>query len=90
MQGLKSLQQLEGHFPDEGLVEALPIVVLETVVDLSFQIPSISVLHHQAEGLVVAVEERALVADDIGDADGGEEADFVESTFLLLLVETSH
>ena len=51
------------------------------------EIPSICVLHENAERTGLRVEKRGFVGNDIGDLDGGKESDLVESTIFLFLSE---
>jgi hypothetical protein len=48
VEGFETLEQLEGHLPNEGLLESFAVVVGEAIVYFSLQIPAVSILHHDA------------------------------------------
>ena len=51
------------------------------------EIPSICVLHENAEGACLCVKKRGFVGNDVGNLDGGKESDLVEGTIFLFLSE---
>lgn len=78
MQSFKSFKQLMGSLPDKLLVEPTVAKPFRPFVDLTFKVSTVGVLHHNAQGLDLLNIERALVGDDVGHADGGQEADLIQ------------
>ena len=63
---------------------------LALLCDLVLEIPTIGVLHQDAQLVGLGVEERALILDDGRDADRCQESDLVKGALSLLLVEPIH
>lgn len=57
------------------------------LVDFVEEVAVIGDFHDDAEGVGRLVEEGVFVADDELALDGGQNADFVQGTFLLLVVQ---
>ena len=69
MQTFKSLQYLMSSFPDKLLIKSIVPKSVESGGDHSFEVTTISVLHHNAQGLNILDVEGGFVRYDIGHVD---------------------
>ena len=77
MQGLKSIQHLDGHPPDIVLIDMLlPLLV---TLDEPTQIPAIGKLSDQQQTSPDLIIHSLLIANDVGVGDAGEDSDLVET-----------
>lgn len=90
MQNFQSLEQLKSNFPNEGLLEPLSMVLLESCIDFTLEISAVSVFHDYAKILVLVVKKGSLVANYIRYVNRGQQPDLIECTIFLLLIESSH
>ena len=70
VQTFESFQYMKSSPPNKLLVEANRLKYLHFLVDLGLEIPSICILHDDAERLALRGVERCLIGDHIRHVDG--------------------
>lgn len=74
-----------GHSPDEGLIDC-PAIGLGTGDELE-EVSALQAFSDDAEAVGELIEEGVAVGEDVGTAETGQDADFIEAVSYLLFGE---
>ena len=85
MQALQPLSELNEYSPDLGLRQLRP--PLAHILYLPQQVSIVRIFHNDAQGLGGFVKKGCSIADDVFVADGGKEADLVQSVLSFFFVQ---
>lgn len=85
MHGLQSAQRLDHYLPNLSLLDVR--LHLLVVADLLEDVSVVGELHDDAKALVLVVEKRLLVLDDVGVPDGRQDPHLVDGILTFLLAQ---